>query len=136
MDEIRWQQCFSNYQKSLAKLQAAVGLSHIRPLSELEQLGLLHTFEFTHELARKVMKDHLQDQDEDWEFNGSRVALRQAFSRGMIAKGDVWVAMLDSREAAMQDYDPMIACEIVAKIIREYLPVLINFSIEVQCWRG
>jgi hypothetical protein len=41
-------------------LQNAGTLSHSRELSELEQQGLIQAFEFTHELAWKVMKDYLR----------------------------------------------------------------------------
>lgn len=58
-DDIRWQQRLASYQRALAQLEAAVTLSQSRPLSELEQQGLIQAFEFTHELAWNVMKDYL-----------------------------------------------------------------------------
>jgi hypothetical protein len=39
-----------------------VDLRQTRPLSELEQQGLIHAFEFTHELAWNVMKDYFYHQ--------------------------------------------------------------------------
>ena len=56
-DDIRWHQRFSNFKKALKQLEKAIRLSEQRELSELEKLGLIQAFEFTHELAWNVMKD-------------------------------------------------------------------------------
>ena len=40
-NEIRWQQRFANYQKALLTLTEAVELAEQRPLSNLEQQGLI-----------------------------------------------------------------------------------------------
>jgi hypothetical protein len=55
--DIRWQQRFENYKKALAKLGEAVQLDSMRELSELEKQGTIQAFEYTHELAWKVMQD-------------------------------------------------------------------------------
>lgn len=39
--DIRWQQRLTNYQRALAQLADAVALSQTRPLSPLEQQGLI-----------------------------------------------------------------------------------------------
>ena len=59
--DIRWQQRFSNYRKALAKLSQAVDLLSVQTkrdesVDELLQEGLIQRFEYTHELAWKVMK--------------------------------------------------------------------------------
>ena len=61
--DIRWQQRFSNYRKALRKLAAAVEIvteeSHMgHDIDELLQEGLIQRFEYTHEMAWKVMKDY------------------------------------------------------------------------------
>lgn len=65
--QLRWQQRFSNYNKALLKLtQAASFLSrqmeHEQVVDELLQEGLIQRFEYTHELAWKVMKDYAEYQ--------------------------------------------------------------------------
>ena len=49
--DIRWIQRFNHFLKALVQLREAVELSRQRPLSKLEQQGLIQAFEFTHELA-------------------------------------------------------------------------------------
>lgn len=60
--DIRWQQRFSNYRRAYTQLAEAVALSTTRPLSRLEQQGLIQAFEFTQELAGQVMKDYFEYQ--------------------------------------------------------------------------
>ena len=62
---IRWQQRFNNYRKALAKLNQAVELlskqiEREEAVDELLQEGLIQRFEYTHELAWKVMKDYAE----------------------------------------------------------------------------
>ena len=61
MADIRWKQRFNNYSKAFQTLVAAVELSRSRELSELEEQGVIQSFEFTHELAWNVLKDYLEE---------------------------------------------------------------------------
>ena len=74
---IRWIQCFNNFQLALAQLNDAVLLSKERELSLLEKQGLIQAFEYTHELARQVMKDFFEYKGAT--IHGSRNATREAF---------------------------------------------------------
>ena len=49
--DIRWKQRFNNFERALHQVSQAMALKAQRPLSELEQQGLIQGFEFTHELA-------------------------------------------------------------------------------------
>ena len=78
--DIRWQQRFSNYRKALAKLIQAVDLLSVQierdeSVAELLQEGLIQRFEYTHELAWKVMKDYAEYQGYT-DVRGSRDAIR------------------------------------------------------------
>ena len=83
-DDIRWIQRFSNFNKALTKLEQAVRfveanrpqeMSEDEPevLNELIQQGLIQAFEFTHELAWKMMKDYA--------FFSAKSAVHRATSR-------------------------------------------------------
>ena len=56
--DICWKQRFQNYTQALQTVRRAIALSEQRELSELEQQGLIQSFEFTHELAWNVLKDY------------------------------------------------------------------------------
>jgi len=47
--DIRWQLSLANYKQALRDLTEAVELNYQRSLTNLEQLGLIQIFEFTHE---------------------------------------------------------------------------------------
>ena len=72
LHDIRWKQRLNNFQNALQQLTDAVALRHQRPLSRLEQQGLIKAFEFTHELAWNVMKDYFEYQG-NTAITGSRV---------------------------------------------------------------
>jgi hypothetical protein len=61
--DIRWIQRLSNYCRSLSQLEAAVALAKQRPLSALEQQGMVHSFENTHELSWNVLRDYYPSGD-------------------------------------------------------------------------
>ena len=58
--DVRWRQRFENFKKALAQLLDAAALARVRPLSKLEQQGLIQAFEFTHELAWNTLEDFLE----------------------------------------------------------------------------
>jgi nucleotidyltransferase substrate binding protein (TIGR01987 family) len=117
--DIRWQQRFSNYRRAFASLAAAVGLARARPLSDLEKQGLIQAFEFTHELAWNVMRDYFAYQG-NTAITGSRDAVREAFSKGLLNDGEGWMEMLQSRNLTSHTYNQAVADEIVARIIGSY----------------
>lgn len=118
-DDIRWLQRFSNYQRALKSLNSAVKLTEQRTLSELEQQGLIQTFEFTHELAWNCLKDYLQYQGEQ-NLMGSRDATRKAFSVGLITSGEVWMDMIASRNRTSHTYNQETAKQIAEAIVNQY----------------
>jgi len=120
--DIRWQQRFANYKKALAQLKNAVELSKQRALSQLEKQGVIQAFEFTHELAWNVLKDYLQDQGNQ-NIKGSKDATREAFKVEMIADGEQWMAMIQSRNVSSHTYNEQIAEQLVAVIIKDYFPL-------------
>ena len=111
--DIRWTQRLVNFQRALATLQRAIGLAQSRPLSELEELGLIQAFEFTHELSWLLIRDFLVDQGVAG-ISGSRDAVREAVVRQLLPQGDetVWMAMIRSRNLTSHTYNPAVAREI------------------------
>jgi nucleotidyltransferase substrate binding protein (TIGR01987 family) len=81
--DIRWIQRFNHFKKAFSQLKEAVELSEQRPLSKLEQQGLIQAFEYTHELAWKTLKDFLEERGVQ-NLYGSKDATRAAFKCGLI----------------------------------------------------
>lgn len=129
--DIRWQQRFSNYKKALLQLQSAVELREQRALSNLEKQGVIQAFEFTHELGWNVLKDYLQDQGNQ-NIKGSKDATREAFKVELIADGEQWMAMIQSRNVSSHTYNEHIAEELVRVIVQQYFPLFIELQTEME----
>ena len=134
-DNIRWKQRFANYQKALQTLTEAADLASQRPLSRLEQQGLIQGFEFTHELAWNVMKDYFVYQGNQ-SITGSRDATREAFNNGLIEDGLNWMEMIKSRNLSSHTYNIEIAEQIVESILTAYFPLFIMFQQKMQKLAG
>ncbi len=119
--DIRWQQRFINYLSALSALTEAVELSRQRALSNLEQQGLIQAFEFTHELAWKVIKDYLEYQG-IVDIVGSRDASRLAFQNGLVEDGDAWMKMIEARNLTSHTYNLAVAQAVVESILVRFYP--------------
>ena len=116
---LRWVERLQNFRSAYLQLQKAVELSHSKPLSDLEKQGVIQAFEFTHELAWNVLKDYFEYQGTT-SITGSRDASREAFQKGLISSGDVWMEMIKSRNLTSHTYNLSIANEITTKALTEY----------------
>lgn len=129
--DIRWQQRFSNYKMALLQLQSAVVLSKQRALSDLEKQGVIQAFEFTHELAWNIFKDYLEDQGNQ-NVKGSKDATREAFKVALIADGEQWMAMIQSRNLSSHTYNKHTAEELVNIIVDQYFPLFEALKTEME----
>ena len=118
MEDIRWQQRFSNYQKALAQLER-----FIEPpaLNEREQQGLIKAFEYSFELAWNTLRDLLRSQG-NATLLGSRDTLREAFRLGLIEQGETWMLMIQDRNLTSHTYNRATADAIADHMTDRYLP--------------
>ena len=146
MKDIRWEQRFSNYQKALSQLEQAVAFirsqkdlfqENVKPsaLDNLIRQGLIQSFEYTHELAWKVIKDYAAFQGNP-SVSGSRDAAREAFEMGLISNGHVWMEMIRSRNETSLTYNAATAEEIYLKIVNEYLFAFIELNRNLEARRN
>jgi nucleotidyltransferase substrate binding protein (TIGR01987 family) len=105
--------------KSPVSTAEAVELAQKRPLSKLEEQGLIQAFEYTHEPAWNTVKDFLEDRGVQ-NLYGSRDTTREAFKTGLIGNGEAWMNMIQSRNLTSHTYDEGIAAEIVSAIRATY----------------
>lgn len=127
-DDIRWKQRFSNYKKALSQLQKFIDKGS---LSELEEQGLIKSFEYTWELAWNTLKDFMVYQGYS-EIYGSRDAIQKAFQLNLIEDGDGWMDMLKSRNKTSHTYNEETAKEICKAIFSIYHPLFIHLSNKLE----
>lgn len=138
--EIRWEQRFSNYLKALERLSEAINYINHNYIDDPENTdvlnniikeGLIQRFEYTHELAWKVMKDYAEYQGITG-ITGSRDATKEAFQMNLILDGQVWMNMIRSRNESSHTYNEETSDEIYTKILKEYFSAFNEFKSKMQ----
>ena len=129
--DIRWVQRFDNYGRALQTLRNAAELATQRPLSELEQQGLIQVFEFTHELAWNLLKDFLEAQGIAG-LIGSRDAIRTAFKNGLLEEGETWMEMIKARNLSSHTYQQDLAQRIASDILTRFYPAFVALEQTMQ----
>lgn len=125
-----WQNTFSNYEKALSLLREGVHYSGIYTESIIKN-GIILRFEFTHELAWKVLKDYLIYEGIQ-NITGSRSATREAFKMGLISEGQKWMEMIESRNNTVHTYNENILKVEYDKIINQYFPLFIDLQTKMK----
>lgn len=123
----RWEQKLNNYRKALSRLAEVVRVMDVRELNDFEADGLIQRFEFTFELAWKLMKSYAEYQGVDKEIMGSRDAVRWAFDCGLITSSDVWMEMIKRRNDTSHTYDEDTAAEVVKSVKYVYFQAFVDF---------
>ena len=118
-EDIRWIQRYRHFTQAFEQLKDAVELAEQRNLSELEEQGMIQAFEYTHELAWNTLKDFLEHQGLQ-QLYGSKDSSREAFKKGLIKNGEVWMDMIKSRNLSSHTYNKDIAQKIVYAIRNGY----------------
>jgi nucleotidyltransferase substrate binding protein (TIGR01987 family) len=129
--DIRWVQRFSNYRKALVKFNQAVDIVSDQmdwddEVDDLLEEGLIQRFEYTHELAWKVMKDYAEYQGHT-DIQGSRDAFRKALQMGII-DDERWMDSIKDRNLTSHNYDDETAQAVLKAIIEVYTPLLNAFE--------
>lgn len=130
VQDVRWKQRFHNYTKAFQALTEAVELSQHRSLTALEQQGLIQSFEFTHELAWKMLKDYLEYQGIS-NVVGSHDASRFAFQNALTNDGEVWMQMIVVRNQTSHTYNIKIAQAVVDSILSQFYPAFNQLAIKI-----
>lgn|SRR5688572_27951021 len=121
--DVRWRQRFENYGRAVSLLRSALERGP-DVLNDLEKEGAVQRFEYTVELAWKVLKDFLV-------YSGAQLAsvtpksvVKLAFASRLIEDGQLWIDMLDHRNALSHKYDPTLLGPGLEAIRARYLPAL------------
>jgi len=121
--DIRWQQRFQNFSRAFGLLREAIE----RPadsLSQLEKEGIIQRFEYTFELAWKVLKDKMEFDGLVLDQVSPKAVVRQAFTAHYIDAPEAWLKMVGDRNLMSHAYD-FAQFELIIQSIRdEYFAIL------------
>ena len=131
-EDIRWQQRFDNYRKALKQLAKFVDIGN---LSDMEEQGLIKSFEYTYELAWNTMKDYLQYIG-IVDVAGSRGAIKEAFKINLIEDGQNWIDMIESRNLTAHSYNEETAQEIKNVVVDVYFDLFQQLDIKLESLRS
>ena len=125
--DIRWIQRFTQFEKASELLFQALE-TKVTHLNKLEQEGVIQRFEYTFELAWKVLKDLLFF--EGFNVKAPREVLRQAFESEYLSAEDTEAALdaLSKRNLLSHTYEEGTAREALALIQDSYGPMLKRLS--------
>ena len=107
--------------KALSQLQKFIDKGD---LSELEEQGIIQSFEYTFELAWNVLKDYLVYQGVS-KIHGRRDAFRIAYNMELISQGELWMDMVEDRIQTVHSYDEQRARKIVNAVQKVYHPLFL-----------
>lgn len=121
--DIRWLQRYESFHKAFQRI-IQVTASGRKPaeLSELEKEGRVQRFEYTFELAWKVLQDLLLYRG--YEITpGPNPVLKKSFEDGLITDHDGWRKMMKARNATSHTCNEGEARLIVDAIYQDYAPL-------------
>jgi nucleotidyltransferase substrate binding protein (TIGR01987 family) len=122
-DKPRWLYRFDHYTSALAVLRDDVQTMRTHQFSDREKRGVIQSFEFTWELAWKLMKDYLEQMGLHLEIATPAAVIREAFVARLIENGDLWMQALNARSRTLHMYDLKTFEKILADISTDYLPL-------------
>jgi len=127
--DIRWIQRANNFEKAFLRLKEAMEMEN---LNELERNGLIQRFEFTIDLAWKVMKDYLEEKGFDFK-PSPKDTIRLAQQSEFIDYAQELIDGLDIRNEFSHDYSGEKFEHFEQQLRKETFPALkklYNFFIE------
>ena len=103
-------------------------------MDNLLKEGLIQRYEYTQELAWKLMKDYEEYQGYT-EIQGSRDAIRKALAMGLVSDS-AWMDTIASRNITSHYYDEIAFNAVYRKIMDVYFPLFKEFCNVMNEKRG
>jgi len=118
---LRWHYRFDNFGRAYVRLRQIIEVGHERELAEIEKEGAIQRFEYTWELAWKVMKDYLQASGTTFKTTTPTSVIKAAFQAGLIENGEDWMDALDARNKMSHVYDLEVFEQVIADVSSRFL---------------
>jgi len=116
-----------DFENAISRLQDGI---NVESEDDIVIDGVIQRFEFSFELAWKLMKSYLYEQGIIC--NSPRQSIKEAFKIGLLEDGNAWLDMLMDRNKTTHIYDENEANAIFEKIIEKHLLQLNSFLIQIK----
>lgn len=123
----RWKERLQTFKNALSRLEDVVERSRHQTLNEYENDSLIKRFEFTYEMAWKLMMSYEKENGITL-IRGSKDIVRHALSLTLIENGEAWMSMIDARNQTAHVYDNETAMDVIDDIIHTYYPLLVELQ--------
>ena len=122
-EDIRWKQRYENFEKAFLLLKEVIEMDFDQ-LNQLEKEGIIQRFEYTFELAWKVLKDKMEDDGIVMETISPKYVVRKAFETKYIRDAETWLLMIGDRNLMSHTYNFSKFEEIILSIKKNYIIIL------------
>ena len=123
----KWLERLSIFKNAIARMAEVIELSKQRTLNQFERDSLIKRFEFTYEMAWKLMMSY-EKENGATELVGSRDVVRTAYRMSLIDNGEAWLGMIDDRNKTSHLYDEEMAADVIDEIIDTYYPLFMELQ--------
>ena len=123
----KWLDRLNTFKNAIRRLAEVIDLSNERQLNQFEYDSLIKRFEFSFEMAWKLMMSYEKDNGVA-ELHGSKDVVRQAYRMSIITNGEAWLEMIDDRNKTSHLYDEEMASDVIDEIIHTYYPLFIELQ--------
>lgn len=121
--DIRWQQRFQNFERAFLRLREALEQDPAS-LTALEKEGIIQRFEYTFELAWKVLKDKMEFDGLEINQVSPKGVVSDAYAARYIDNADLWLQMIGDRNLMSHTYDINKFEAVIDSLRTRYLPML------------
>ena len=121
--DIRWKQRFDNFQRAFILLREVMD-NDLTKLEPIVKEGIIQRFEYTFELAWKVLKDKMESDGLTIDKVSPKMVIKQAYASKYINDVDQWLAMMGDRNLMSHTYDFAKFEAVIQSIAKHYLPIL------------
>lgn len=119
-----------DYLKAVTQLEKAAA----RPKDEFIRDSVIQRFEFTHELAWKMLK--LKLEDEGLIVKTPKETMQEALQAGLIEDGNLWSDMQKMRNLTSHTYREQLAEEVYAFVVTQGLPLFRALAEKSSSWQA
>ena len=117
----RWENRLESYKRALMRLEEACEANNP---DDIHKDGTIKRFEFTFELAWKLLKDYAEEELAFADINSPTKAIEIGLSTKLIASADVWELMKKARNTTLHDYSEEYANKLHPDVKEQFLPAL------------